>query len=319
MLKKFMAKLGVGASKVDLVLNKQHYELGEEIEGVFRIQGGSVEQQINRITADLLVTIRVRDRVISHPVTSIPVSSSFVIRPEEQKELPLRFTLPLNMPISRTGVTYHFATRLDIAGGVDGSDRDPVQICPPERFNSIIRALDLLGFQEKHDSGKFNGYSQEFEFYPTGAFKGQVQEVEFEAAIEADGIRLLLEVDMYQFFGFGEKELRQEIFLSNEQLADARALSHHLEAVIQEMLQNPHAYPASRYRTHGHAMPGRGHRGSGLGGAMGGFVAGMVGGMVIGALMEEGMEALAGGEESADGGLFDGFDDFGGFDGGDDF
>lgn len=256
MLKKLMAQMGVGASKVDLVLDKQHVELGEELKGVFRIEGGAVEQQINHISADLIIQFHYRTELFTHVVATIPIASSFIIRPGESKELPFQYPLSARLPISRNGIRYHIKTRLDIADGIDDLDRDAVHVCPPERFNSIVRALDMLGFREKHDSGKFNGTTQEFEFSPVGVFKGKVQEVEFEAALEKDGIRLLLEVDMFQLLGFGEKELRQQIFLRNEQLADARALSHHLEAVIQEMTQNPHAYPASRYP-------------SGLGGAIG--------------------------------------------------
>ena len=272
MLKKFMAKLGVGAAKIDLVLNQQHYELGDVVQGCFRIQGGSVAQHINRIDVDFEIQIRVRDRVITHTIARIPVSDAFEIQPNEQKELPFSHHLPLSMPISRGGVSYTFNTRLDIASGVDGADYDRLMIMAPVRFETIIQALDIIGLREKADSGKFNGYTQEFAFYPMGGqFKGQLDEVEFEAAIEEDGIRLLLEVDVLTMFGFGEKELKQEIFLSNEQLANVHELAKHMEAVIREMMENPGAYPASRYRT----APGYGHGHSrgrhGLTNAMGGL------------------------------------------------
>lgn len=308
MFKKFMAKIGVGAAKVDLVLDRQHIELGDLVEGHFRVQGGAVEQKINKISADLVIQVKAKDRYISQAIASIPVSSGFTIGVNEEKVLPFSYRLPQDLLISRSGVSYTFQSKLDIAGGVDGSDHDAVKVLPPARFLNLIRALELLGFQEKYDSGKFNGHTQEFEFAPTTHFKGQVQEIEFEAALDSNGIRLLLEVDMYQFFGFSEKELRQELYFSNEQLEDVDGLSRQLQSIITEMLDNPQAYPASRYKVHGHGY--RGHRGHGLTGAMGGFAAGIIGGLVVGALMEESVEAFAGedvegGEE--DGGLGDFF------------
>jgi sporulation-control protein len=307
MLKNFLAKLGVGAAKIDLVLNKQHYVLGDVVQGYFHVQGGAVAQHINRIDVDFEIQIRVRDKVITHAIARIPVSDAFEIQPNEQIDLPFSHSLPVSMPISRGGVSYMFNTRLDIASGIDGDDHDQVLIMPPVRFDSIIQALDIIGLREKADSGKFNGYTQEFEFYPmSGLFKERLDEVEFEAAIEEDGIRLLLEVDLRTMFGFGEKELKQEIFLSNEQLADAHALARHLKAVILEMMENPDAYPASRYRTaHGHGHS-HGHRG-GLTNSMGGLVASMVGGLVLGALASEAIDLM--GDEIA-GGDDEGGEDF---------
>lgn len=313
MLKKFMAKLGVGSAKVDLVLKKQEVSLGEVMEGEFRVEGGTVEQKINHIGVDLNLMIRVKNQDFSKIISSIPVSSSFTIQPNEKKTIPFTYQLPVNLPLSRGGISYHFATRLDIAAGVDNLDHDPILVLPPQRFMNILHALEALGFREKMDSGKFNGYSQEFEFFPTAVFRDRVKELEFEAAIEEHGIRLLLELDMATLpFGLGEKELKREVFFENEVLNDIQTLSEALQDTMEEMLQNPHAYPASRYpryRGHGHS----GHHSGGLAGAMGGFAAGMLGGMMLEELLggEEGMDFAGDEEEDGDGG---GFDFFGGGD-----
>ncbi len=305
-MKKFMAKLGVGSARVDLVLRKQEVSLGEVIEGEFLVEGGKVEQKINHVSVDLNLKIRVKSQDFTKTISSIPVTSSFTIHPNEKKILPFTYQLPLNLPISRVGMSYHFATRLDIAAGVDNLDHDHIQVIPPQRFMNIIQALEASGFREKMDSGKFNGYSQEFEFFPTTVFRDRIKEVEFEAAIEEQGIRLLLEVDMASLpFGLGEKELKREVFYDNELLKDVQSLSVALQETIEEMLQNPQAHPASRYsRGHGH----HGHHGSGLAGAMGGFAAGMLGGMMLEDLLggDEEMETAA--EEGDDEGGFDFFD-----------
>ncbi|GAB7387789.1 hypothetical protein BSNK01_16260 [Bacillaceae bacterium] len=321
MFKKMMAKLGVGSAKVDLVLNKPSYALGEVIEGSFHIEGGTVEQRINKLDVELLLRVTVKGREFTKTAAAIPVTSSFVIRPGEKKTLPFSYPLPMNLPISRYNVAYFLLTHLDIAGGVDHHDRDELRILPPARFENILRALERLGFREKAESGKFNGYSQEFAFFPTVRFKEQVRELEFEASIEERGIRLLLELDLLPSFARGERELKREIYLANGELENVSALTGRLETVVAETLQSPASYAASLYRQRYAHVP-HGHVHGGLTGAMGSFAAGMLGGMLLEELLDETMEGAweAGSEEAAesfgDGGLgdlFGGFDDvFGG-------
>jgi sporulation-control protein len=312
MFKKIMAKMGVGSAKVDLVLNKPEYVLGETVEGQFYVEGGAVEQQINRIGVDLVLKVHVKDKNFSKVVTSIPVATSFVIHSNEKRVFPFTYNLPNNLPISRGGISYGFVTRLDIAAGVDHLDHDFIQVTPPEQFNNIIKAFDALGLREKADSGKFNGYSQEFEFFPTIFFRGQVQEVEFIAGIEEEGIRLLLEVDMPTLpFGLGEKELKREVYFNNSELNNVQTLSARIQEVIEEMLNNPNMYPASHYpKQHGFD---HGHHSGGFAGAMGGFAAGMFGGMLLEDMLDDAVEDIAfGEEEEAEEGIFDDF--FGGDD-----
>jgi len=316
MFKKFMAKLGVGSAVIDFVLHKQEYALGERVEGEFRVKGGSVDQEINKISLDLNLKMNLRGKEFSQLVASIPVHSSFIIRAGERKVIPFTYDLPLDLLISGGTVSYFFSTRMDIAGGVDDLDKDYIQIVPPMRFNQLVQALGLLGFREKMDSRKFDGYSQEFSFSPTTHFNDMLNELEFIAAIEETGIRLLLEVDLRSVYGFGEKELKREVFFSNEELDDMQTTSSKMKNMIEEMIQNPHEYPASKYMSsQGVEQDGRqGRRGGGLAGAMGGFAAGMLGGMLLDDLLfgDDEMEAADGGEDVDDGGGFDFF-------GGDDF
>lgn len=310
MFKKLMAKIGVGSAKIDFVLSKQEYELGGLVEGEFRIEGGAVEQEINKVGVDFNLKMNVKGQELSHVIASIPVSSSFIIRANEKKTLPFTYMLPNNLLISRGPVSYSFATRLDIAGGVDHLDQDSITVQPPVGFQQLVEALGMIGFREKMDSGKFDGYSQEFEFFPTTHYKSQLSELEFTVAIEQEGLRILLELDLITGFGFGEKELKREIFFTHEELGNVQALSGQLESCIKEMIENPLQFPASRYV--GHATGGYRSKGGGLAGAMGGFAAGMLGGMLLDDLLFGDEEAeAAGGEEGEEEG---GFDFFGGDD-----
>ncbi|MBP1933815.1 sporulation protein [Ammoniphilus resinae] len=316
MFKKFMAKLGVGSAVIDFVLPKQEYVLGERVEGEFRVKGGAVDQEINKVSLDLNLKIHLKGKEFTQLVASIPVHSSFIIRAGERKVIPFTYELPFDLLISGGTVAYFFSTRMDIAGGVDDLDKDFIQIVPPARFNQLVQALGMLGFREKMDSRKFDGYSQEFAFSPTNYLRDQLNELEFIAAIEETGIRLLLELDLRSAFGFGERELKREVFFMNEELDDMEKTSSKMKSVIEEMIRNPQDYPASKYTPYqGGVQSGhRGRHGGGLAGAMGGFAAGMLGGMLLDDLLFGGdeMEAADGGDDGDDGGGFDFF-------GGDDF
>jgi sporulation-control protein len=306
MFKKIMAKMGVGSAKVDLVLRDNEYTLGDVVEGDLVIQGGTVEQYINKIDVQFMLALRTKRNEHRQPIATIPFPCRFTIGAGERKVLPFTYQLPKDLLISSHAVAYYFTTNLDIAAGVDSQDNDYIRVNPPQRFNAIIAAFESLGMREKHDSRAFDGYAQEFEFFPTTFLRGQVSEVEFIAAIEEEHIRLLIELDLPSFGR--ETEIKREVVLPNDLLADIHRLTDHLQQVMEEMVENPHAYMQYHNMTqHGHDYY---HRHSGFGGAIGGFAAGLLGGIVLSELMEEVMDGVGDLESAFDG---DAGDDGGGF------
>ncbi|GEN32936.1 sporulation protein [Aneurinibacillus danicus] len=320
MFKKMMAKIGIGSAKVDLILKQNEYTLGDKVEGEVILQGGSVAQELNKIDVDFVLHLRTKQKEYRQVVSTISIPIMKTLRAGERQTIPFTYDLPKDLLVSSHMVAYYFATNLDIAAGVDSKDNDYIRVNPPARFMNILRAFEELGLREKHDSRAFDGYTQEFEFFPTSFLRDRVKEVEFVAAIEEHQIRLLLELDLYSFGR--EVEIKQEIVLSNELLSDVSRLADYLRDVMAEMAGNPEAY-----LYHRHSMPyGHGnHRHGGFAGAIGGLAAGLLGGMVISEIMNEIMEdegveeALGGAEEmigeeegEEDGGFFDDF--FGGDD-----
>ncbi|MGX1902220.1 sporulation protein [Thermolongibacillus altinsuensis] len=308
MFRKFLSKLGIGSANINLVLHHSRVRLGEAISGEFFIEGGTVEQHINKIDVELRLTLNQNGQTQTKTVATIPVSSAFVIQAGEKKVLPFTYELPKTLPVSRNGLHYTFVTRLDIAGGVDHLDEDVVQILPPLPLEKIFMAFEKLGFREKATSGALKPYGQEFELFPTEQFRESVQEVEFFASLEEEGVRLLLEVDVYAgAFGLQEKELKREAFFPYTETNDVNVLADKLREIIQEMIEHPYQYTASSYMTHSH---GPGH---GMMGAIGGFATGLFTGMLIEELIEDVVEEAFDFEEEMEEGEEGFFDDF--FDG----
>jgi sporulation-control protein len=264
--KKFMAKLGKGSAQVDLILDQHQYKLGEQINGQLVITGGTVEQEINKIDVDFMMSVRAGEHIQTVLINRFPFPESFKIQPSEKKTYSFSYQLPQNLLLSCNSVSYYFITHLDIAAGVDSTDRDPIDILPPDRLQNILYAFDRLGFREKHDSRSFDGHMQEFELAPTSMLVNEVEEVEFVAAIAETGIHLLLEVDLRTFFG--EKEVKRELWLDNQLLDDQNALIDYLQQVLLEMVNNPSLYHADKAQFR--------HKISGLPGAIGAFAIGLI-------------------------------------------
>ncbi|TCS96803.1 sporulation protein [Hazenella coriacea] len=314
MFKNIMASLGHGGAKVDLVLEKTEYQLGEMVEGKLVIQGGKVEQQINKIDVNFVASFYVKEHPYTQVVQSFPFHASFQIQPSEVREFPFSYLLPTNLLLSSHTVSYYFDTNLDIASAVDHKDKDYISIVPEARLQNVIFALEQLGFREQHDSRSFNGTVQEFEFTPTSFLSGQAEEIEFVAMIEPEGIRLLLEVDMYTFIG--EKEIKREIWLDNGLLSDPSSLAYYLQQQIEEMVHNPHSFQGYHggyfYPQAGHSSSGGG---SGVGtaavAAIGGFAAGVVAAGIIDHLTDDSDDDDDDDEEEVDDSFDDDdFDDF---------
>ncbi|WP_027410284.1 sporulation protein [Anoxybacteroides tepidamans] len=302
MFKKLLSKLGVGAAKVNLMLHQPHARLGEKIEGEFLIEGGTIEQYVRKLEVELHLIVHADGHEHHRTVALIPVASSFSIQPGERKVCPFSYTLPIHLPITRYGVDYVFVTRLDIADGVDALDKDAFRILPPVPLEKVFYALEKLGFREKPTSGKIKAYGQEFEFFPTAAFRGVIEEVECLAFFEEQGVRLQLKVDVLGgLFGLGETELRRDVFLGYDEIDDVEGLAQKLHMLLQEMVQQPrlhtsghevwhspytahhteyHVSPSHHYHPHRHSMMG----------TIGGFAAGMLAGMVAEELIEDVVE-----------------------------
>ncbi|SHE33288.1 sporulation-control protein [Seinonella peptonophila] len=240
MFKKFLAKLGKGSTTVDLVIDKHEYKLGEQIFGQIVLKGGTIEQYINKLEVELTLRIAAKEQHYSQLIQSFVFDEPFKIQPEEEKHYPFHYELPYNLLITGPHISYDFVTHLDIKGGVDSTDRDPITIQPPDHLQNILFAFEQLGFREKYDSRSFDGSYQEFELTPTTYYHDQIEELEFNVIFEETGIALLLELDLYSFLG--EKEIHRELFIEHDLLNNVEQLTSYFQQIIDEMIASPAQY-----------------------------------------------------------------------------
>lgn len=230
-----LATFGAGGARVDLVLPNNSYYLGDTVVGEIHVYGGDQPVRIRKVDVLLMMEIMIRNEKHTKPVTVIPSHSSFEVKSGDCISFPFQFQLPRELLISSETVSYFFATELDVADGVTYTDRDPISILPPEGLQNVIQAYGLLGFRETENSRKFNGYAQEFEFYPTTLFRDQVREMRLTGAIEKDGIRLWIELDLYS--NDMASNVQHEIWLEPQMVEQLSQMAAHLEQFIDKAIQ----------------------------------------------------------------------------------
>ncbi|MBM7692781.1 sporulation-control protein [Peribacillus deserti] len=126
LLRKYMALIGVGSAKIDLILQKDTFKPGDAVHGYFLIEGGTIEQKIKRIDCDLIMTDKAADT--EKIIDSAAILTTQLIESEESNKITFTFKLPDSVPISSKEISYRFKTKLTFDEGVESRDMDKIQI-----------------------------------------------------------------------------------------------------------------------------------------------------------------------------------------------
>ncbi|MCL6571237.1 MAG: sporulation protein [Bacillus sp. (in: Bacteria)] len=188
---KVFASVGIGSAAVDTKLEKDTYMPGETVAGAVEIKGGNVEQQIDEIDLTLNTTyLRESDDrkyTVTATIDKFRLTSPFMIKANEQKEIPFSFQIPYDTPLSIGKSKIWVTTGLDIKGGIDSSDKDYLNVVPNPLMTAVLNNIDALGFRLREADceeapRRLRGrlpFVQELEFVPTtGAFRGRIDELE---------------------------------------------------------------------------------------------------------------------------------------------
>jgi len=194
--KKMMAAVGVGGARVDAQVHNRAVRVGEELSGVVRVEGGSVEQRIERINLGLTTRYKADDTYVTHTLFTQPVIDGFDLRAGETRELPFRLRIPEGTPLSLPGTAVWLVTDADIAGAVDPGDNDQLQILPSREMEVVIGAAQKLGFNLKASEVEYHHgrIVQELSFTPPhGQYR--ISELEMMLFPASGGLDVMLEVD----------------------------------------------------------------------------------------------------------------------------
>ena len=207
--KRLLASLGAGGASVETVLTEVNVVPGGVVQGEVRIQGGSVDQQIEALSVGLQARVEVEGQDSEYKqdmvFTKQRLGGAFELKAEAVHVVPFGLEIPWETPVTTIqgqtlpGMNIGVTTELEIARAVDSGDLDPINVHPLPAQQAILDAFIQLGFRFKNadlERGHIRGtrqklpFYQEIEFYPPQQYHGLNQvELSFVADEPRDGRR----------------------------------------------------------------------------------------------------------------------------------
>lgn len=215
MFKKILASVGIGAAKVDTVLETEHLQPGQKFQAQVIVNGGEVVQEVTGLELALMTRIKHDgengEYFTNHILEKWSVGERFSIGPGEQKVIPFEARLHSETPITEINAGYNYSfvwieTGLDIDLALDPSDKDTLHIYPNEAVKTCMAAMEKLGFTlvkadveqgylKATDFQSFSGCYQELEYRPNSQSIFGIQEIELSFVPEAHKTHVLIELD----------------------------------------------------------------------------------------------------------------------------
>ncbi|CAM5382720.1 Sporulation protein OS=Streptomyces fumanus OX=67302 GN=GCM10018772_64150 PE=4 SV=1 [Streptomyces fumanus] len=205
--------LGAGGASVETVLNEDDVVPGGVVQGEVRIQGGSVNQQIEGLSVGLQAKVEVEsgDQEYERDIefTKVRLGGAFELQANAVHAVPFGLEIPWETPIttidgqSLRGMHIGVSTELAIARAVDSGDLDPISVHPLPAQKAILDAFIQLGFRFKSadmERGVIRGtrqklpFYQEIEFFPPQQYRG-LNQVELSFVADEQAMDVVLEMD----------------------------------------------------------------------------------------------------------------------------
>lgn len=225
--KKLLASLGAGGASVETVLHEVNVVPGGVVQGEVRIQGGSVNQQIEGLSVGLQAKVEVEsgDQEYKQNIefTRSSLGGAFELGAGAMHTVPFGLEIPWETPLTMIdgqplrGMDIGVTTELAIARAVDSGDLDPVNVHPLPAQKAILDAFIQLGFRFKTadmERGQVRGtrqrlpFYQEIEFFPPQQYHG-LHQVELTFVADDRAMDVVLEMDKKPgLFGEGRDTFR---------------------------------------------------------------------------------------------------------------
>lgn len=215
LFRKSLASLGIGAARVDTVIQQDVLIPGDTLRVDVQVHGGQVEQQIDAISLVLCCHYMEEISILpdDSPLKKVnkicrlaewSLSYPFMIAANEVRHFEAVLLLPYNSPITIGDSKVWLETQLDVPLAIDPADQERLTVRPDPLMDGVFTALELAGLRIRQveceaASGFALPFVQEFEFVPvSGSYHGRWRELEIVAYRDESGLKLWFEVDRCQ-------------------------------------------------------------------------------------------------------------------------
>lgn len=165
MLKKIISNM-IGNVKVDTILSKDEFALGDPFEGEVVLKGGIREQEVRNIHIYLMRRFRVaKNRTEAYPCYSFTIPVNLIMKPGEKYRCPFRFMLPIYLPVTFSKREVWVQTDVEIPHAIDPTDKDYVKL-NMSSFERILTTIMIERFGFRHGYVTHHGSAQKPYLYP---------------------------------------------------------------------------------------------------------------------------------------------------------
>jgi sporulation-control protein len=207
MVKKMLARLGIGGAQVNTLLETSTVAIGDSIRGQVEVRGGSAVQTIESVDLVLNTTYSRRtadnkSQIMQCSLLRQPIIAGLVILPGERQRLPFEMPLPPETPLTVGRQPVTVSAELKIAGGLDPTDHDEIEVTPHPAMQQAFAALHTLGFslddatcRHARALDRQFPFVQVLEFRPHRSVPWLVGSVELVCRVEGSELEIILDVD----------------------------------------------------------------------------------------------------------------------------
>ncbi|MEV0250630.1 sporulation protein [Nocardia sp. NPDC050712] len=213
MFKKLLAAAGVGGAEVETELFTPGVQPGGVAEGVIRLRGGKVAQDIAEIAVEFVTRVEHEhddhEGVREHGFGRTWVQGPFRLESGGFAEFRFGARAPMETPITfyngrvLPGTWVALRTVVDVQGAVDATDTDPIGVGALPAQHVLLEAIERLGFGLRSadvEFGRIYHSTQTLPFYQEIEFAGshrypQLTQLEVTFVPNEQGMSVVLEAD----------------------------------------------------------------------------------------------------------------------------
>ncbi|MGW5313798.1 sporulation protein [Nocardia thailandica] len=215
MFKQLLAAAGVGGAEVETELFTPGVQPGGLVEGVIRLRGGKVAQDVGQVAIEFVTRAEQEYSDGEETVSTVgfgrgAVTGPFTLHPGQLAEFRFGAPAPLETPITfyngrvLPGAYVAVRTVVEIRGAVDAADTDPIGIGALPAQHVLLEAVERMGFplvrtdvEAGHirDTPQTLPFYQEIEFGRSPHFP-RVNQLEVTFVPAAHGMSVVLEADI---------------------------------------------------------------------------------------------------------------------------
>lgn len=206
MFKSLFKKLGFGNISVDARLRGAVVQ-GGVLQGDVFITGAddatTIDELYLRVVTEYARESDDHQVYDNYTLVQHKLFDRLTIQAKEQRSIPFAIQIPFETPVTTFGWNrVYLQTAAETSAIFDPSDNDPIQVTPHTFTQAVLNAVQNIGFSLFKVDCEYNKrgnrhfpFTQEFEFKPTGEFRGRLDELEVYIYPNQNGVEVIFQID----------------------------------------------------------------------------------------------------------------------------